>query len=376
MGLITPDLRYSCMMCSACCRRDWDIKVEDGIRAGLVSADWGGSPPNGGRFFAKSKRGETILARKGGDCIFLDGKKCSVHSGFGAARKPATCRIYPYMFADTPDGTYVGLSFACPAVLAGSGEPVSSDPLLEELAGLARAAGRILVAHPTLGGRELGWDDYLLLESRALEALSLKTPLWRRLMAIHLLAAGARENRADIRHFLVSADVSALASRPENACPSTQKRDALLAIVSGLQGGRGNAGGRASGLVGRLGAMFGGGGSKAPAQGWEDSELADRYFTHLVFKKTLAVRNDIVENLNMMILAYASVRRLAMDSAAAAGRHKPSSEDIQQAVAAVELSLMTHSYAYAELMKSPFTGPLMSRMFGDPDYAATLLCDG
>ncbi len=62
--------------------------------------------------------------RSDGRCSYLIEEGCSLHN----VAKPSMCQLFPYTFMDTPDGTYVGLSFASTGVLGNSGRLLSEQP--------------------------------------------------------------------------------------------------------------------------------------------------------------------------------------------------------------------------------------------------------
>lgn len=62
--------------------------------------------------------------RDDGRCSYLVDDGCSLHN----VAKPSMCQLFPYTFMDTPDGTYVGLSFASTGVLGNSGKLLEDQP--------------------------------------------------------------------------------------------------------------------------------------------------------------------------------------------------------------------------------------------------------
>lgn len=77
--------------------------------------------------------GKTTLRKKGENragnacCLLNDDRLCEAHCTLGEEAKPVVCRTFPYKFVDTPDGVYVGLSFACTAVLRNEGPPIGEN---------------------------------------------------------------------------------------------------------------------------------------------------------------------------------------------------------------------------------------------------------
>jgi len=66
--------------------------------------------------------------RSDGRCSYLNDSACTLQD----VAKPGMCQLFPYSFIDTPEGTYVGLSFASTGVLQNSGQLLEeqSDQLL------------------------------------------------------------------------------------------------------------------------------------------------------------------------------------------------------------------------------------------------------
>jgi len=69
---------------------------------------------------------QRIRKRADGACGFLSaGNRCRIHEELGAARKPLTCRLFPYAFHAAADGLVVTASFSCPTVIANTGTPIA-----------------------------------------------------------------------------------------------------------------------------------------------------------------------------------------------------------------------------------------------------------
>ena len=102
--------------------------------ARLVAHDWsrgieGYSPE---RVFARVRRARgrqtwRLRPHPGGSCRFLGADNlCQVHSALGFAAKPFAGRLYPFTFVITPVGAFIGVRFACPAVVRGEGPPLAA----------------------------------------------------------------------------------------------------------------------------------------------------------------------------------------------------------------------------------------------------------
>lgn len=72
-----------------------------------------------------------IRQRADGACGFLSERnRCRIHEEIGAARKPLTCRVFPYAFHPAADAVVVTASFGCPAIVANQGRPIATGESL------------------------------------------------------------------------------------------------------------------------------------------------------------------------------------------------------------------------------------------------------
>jgi lysine-N-methylase len=135
--------RFTCAQCGRCCRRGWDIAVTaaevEGYRkagaaawytseeiAGPTGTEAGTVDPfeplggHAGHF--------RIRKRADGACGFLSAEnRCRIHEQLGGARKPLTCRLFPFRFHPVEGKAVLSASFCCPTVVANEGEPVTAQ---------------------------------------------------------------------------------------------------------------------------------------------------------------------------------------------------------------------------------------------------------
>ena len=138
--------RFTCAQCGRCCRRGWDIAVTAARsrdigrrgRRGLVHDHRRSRPTDGngdgdgtvdpfepigghaGHF--------RIRKRADGACGFLSPEnRCRIHEQLGGARKPLTCRLFPFRFHPVEGKAVLSASFCCPTVVANEGEPVTAQ---------------------------------------------------------------------------------------------------------------------------------------------------------------------------------------------------------------------------------------------------------
>lgn len=161
---------FTCQQCGRCCRRGWDIavtaaEVEAYRRAGAsawyteagedaVGDNDAGTDTSAGELTATGTTTGAgtpaidpfepigghaghfrIRKRADGACGFLSAdNRCRIHEHLGGARKPLTCRLFPFRFHPVEGKAVVTASFSCPTVVANQGEPVSAQ--LRALGGL------------------------------------------------------------------------------------------------------------------------------------------------------------------------------------------------------------------------------------------------
>jgi Fe-S-cluster containining protein len=133
---IDPEQRFACSQCGRCCHR-FDVVVSSAEielyerrnakawfrdAAGAEGADRDLFEPIPG--LPTLKR---IRKRADGACGFLsEDNRCRIHEELGAARKPLTCRLFPYAFHPAADGVIVTASFGCPTIIANEGPLIST----------------------------------------------------------------------------------------------------------------------------------------------------------------------------------------------------------------------------------------------------------
>jgi lysine-N-methylase len=146
--------RFTCAQCGRCCRRGWDIAVTaaevEGYRKAGAAAwytegdDWPAKPEDFDPFepIAGHAGHFRIRKRADGACGFLSPEnRCRIHEQLGGARKPLTCRLFPFRFHPVEGKALLSASFCCPTVVANQGEPVAAQ--VRALGGLYNEWARI-----------------------------------------------------------------------------------------------------------------------------------------------------------------------------------------------------------------------------------------
>lgn len=171
---VHPTMRFSCTMCGKCCK-NWSITFSEEEKVALEQTNWIEIFPDlAGRTLwepVKGPRGREwrFKLQENNACPFLGPEnECRIHGRFGPHAKPLTCQMFPYSFANTPEGVFVGLRFNCPGVLKGGGTPVAEDAkelvhMWKEL--LKQSAPPNYESRVRVGGRgRLEWSDLLAIE--------------------------------------------------------------------------------------------------------------------------------------------------------------------------------------------------------------------
>ncbi|MDQ7778263.1 MAG: YkgJ family cysteine cluster protein [Planctomycetota bacterium] len=190
--LLPLGARFNCALCGECCKR-WDITFSEREFAELKARDWVSLFPElaGEVLFEREKRDRWFGPRtyrfalqENKACAFLeaDSGKCRMHARFGGNIKPLVCRFFPFTFTEASVGTFVGLRFNCPAVVAGSGQSLEAQR--EDILGLVKALrkSRPLPASGAPAAtseifftrrQKLWWSEIVEIESHLLRALRL-----------------------------------------------------------------------------------------------------------------------------------------------------------------------------------------------------------
>jgi Fe-S-cluster containining protein len=136
---VDPEQRFTCSQCGRCCRRPWEIVVTpaeaESYRKRQAQA-WYRELAEGAEGTERDPfepipgtRGfHRIRKRDDGACGFLSPQnRCRLHEELGGARKPLTCRMFPYHFHPVDDSIVVTTSFCCPTTIANQGATPSEQ---------------------------------------------------------------------------------------------------------------------------------------------------------------------------------------------------------------------------------------------------------
>lgn len=173
---------YDCLSCGRCCQ-GWRIPVEpekaralaeDPLLQGLPAAPQG--------VVERWQDGSWIMQHtpEHACCCLTSEKLCRIHSLRSPLHKPRPCQQFPFLFTETPAGTFVGVNFFCTAVHQNHGRtlPEQADELQQLL---DRGARRERVGEgpiPVRPGITCDWQDYLAFEARLKDHWDFPAAFW------------------------------------------------------------------------------------------------------------------------------------------------------------------------------------------------------
>jgi Fe-S-cluster containining protein len=426
LPLLLPDsVVFTCQQSGACCRSDWLIGVDDTAHARLREVAWERHDPALGAgvkfvplpFPLPGGERLTFARRPSGSCVFLtEDTRCGIHRHLGAAAKPQVCREFPYHFVQTPDGVAVGVSFACTAVRAHHGATLHAqrDEVRAVLAGSTRVE-RLPESLTLFGSIEVGWEQYRPIEAALLELLGRgDRPLPVGLLAgsallslcIGLtqieararragqspsvtLAGGLAELRADDYRRLF--DIAGGARYPRRPSLTylaplytwlqfSRRRMSRTALLVTLyrnyvrfRRGRGRlpdaiTGGEPFDLEAVLRVRVDAGGPGV------DGFLRE-YWSHVIFRKTLAPMHGIFRGYQTLLALYSFMKLAARLHAWRAGRPAATPADVKDAVRLVEQAFVLHA-RYTDLFGlTPMVTVLTDRLYQQPSFVRTAVLE-
>jgi Fe-S-cluster containining protein len=165
---------YDCVQCGRSCQAGWDIPVEESVRQRLE-----GHPltlrviQERGSAWIEKKQGPVLnMTPENPRCGFLEPDLlCGVHRHLGVEAKPNTCRLFPYILSQTPEGTYVGVSYSCTAARENAGRPLSDHA--QDIARLMALGTTTNVIHDdgliVHGSWFTRWSEYRAFETQLQE---------------------------------------------------------------------------------------------------------------------------------------------------------------------------------------------------------------
>jgi Fe-S-cluster containining protein len=409
--IVPPDVDYECTQCGRCCSHPWEIPLGEDDIARIQSVDWAQAAPGlAGQPLVvprKSDPQKLTLQREGGRCVFLlEDNRCLIHRERGLGSKPRACQQFPFIFTQTPAGTYVGVSFATAGVRAGQGEPLRrNEEWLRQVA--AKPYHRRVIRDPVLfhPGVEISFQDALHLEAGLWDILepgwfSLEDDLvtggvyldlfhefarqraapggrlgeefrdgWRRIgyRRIRDIAAKLRAAPLAQRMFLANFVMCVEAAYGEGTSVGQMVRSALAQAGAGLRLG--------SVRLRSLGAVLSLRAHSAVLFPADDRAVTDPlrlYLRHVVFRKRLIPFCGVKTGYLLLCVYFALVRWFAQARASVRGSPRVESEDIPESIATVERYYVLHT-RFDQVFEHPLLQTLLARAATQKSFVASIV---
>lgn len=189
-----PDARFSCMMSTVCCRHDYEITLPPEAQMLIDAVPWARVQPQlTGTQLPVRPDGKLQLKTLNEHCRFLGNQRqCLIHQTLG--RQPfGPCSVFPFSFAQTPEGVSVAMSPICGAARRGIGvAPLHREEDLRER--FVQSEARRADAFRLAPGIEIAWLTFKDIEKALCDLLSEQgIPLRRRLYLGTRLLASLRD---------------------------------------------------------------------------------------------------------------------------------------------------------------------------------------
>jgi Fe-S-cluster containining protein len=192
-----PDARFSCRMSTDCCKHDFEITLPPEAQLVIDAMPWETLRPqlSATRLHVRAD-GKLQLKELNETCRFLSTTgRCLIHQTLG--RQPfEPCSVFPFAFAQTPDGIDVALSPICGSTRLGLGVPLEAreEDLRERVAqSEPRRANGFRLAPDV----EISWERFRDIERGLCEILAAdEFPLRRRLYMGTRLLGALKDNEA------------------------------------------------------------------------------------------------------------------------------------------------------------------------------------
>jgi hypothetical protein len=187
------DTRFGCHMSTACCKHDFEITLPPEAQLLIDAIPWQSVAPRlTGTRLAPRSDGRLQLKSMNETCRFLGSRRqCLIHQTLGQQPFGACC-VFPYAFAQTPEGIAVSLSPICGSTRMGLGASVleRKDDLLERL---VHSEPRRANGFRLTPDREISWEIFRDIEKALCDCFSAEyLPLRRRLHIGTLLLSAIR----------------------------------------------------------------------------------------------------------------------------------------------------------------------------------------
>jgi len=193
-----PDARFSCQMSTDCCKHDFEITLPPEAQLVIDAIPWQAVKPElMGIQLPMRPDGQLQLKTQNEPCRFLGAQhQCLIHQTLG--RQPfGPCSVFPFAFAQTPEGIAVSMSPICGASRRGMGLPLAAreDDLRERL---MQAEPRRADGFRLAPGVEISWEQFRDIEKGLCDVLAAQELPMRRRLYVGARLLGALRNSEPI----------------------------------------------------------------------------------------------------------------------------------------------------------------------------------
>lgn len=424
-------LHYHCVQCGKSCRMFNEVFVEEASQRRLEQIEYRDLMPEAVRekspLIPGASDPEKLRLRKHcGTCVFQrDDGLCGIHAKYEFETKPQTCQDFPFRYLDAPDGVYIGLSFACTAVLQNTGPAVTEQEAdLRESYPRANSRRNCRGAIHLTNRHDISWDAYQLAEEAferimaddsqdfgmRLVAQSVYLDLFSRFLAEvrgHVSVPPSLPNsgpmkdadvvRALNERYLTKAGAPHLFRIARRIRGSRTLQRAFLGLVTAFRQNLYEEDERPSrfGAARRVfthyamhavklgdirlipleGKFSYGAFARYPFPENDEAinELLQRYYRHSLFRKDLLTADSMWLAQRMMLMHYALIKWYAVGRASLEDRECIDLECVQEGIRAVELHYLFHT-KFGELFeKFPTLGMILDGIVRRPVFAASMV---
>jgi len=416
MFILPTELDYRCIRCARCCSDFWEIPIDQATYERLQERDLSTLKPAFERvtpvMHSAIDHNRWVFRCSGSQCCLLSlQRQCLLHNHFGFDAKPQTCRDFPLRFVATPDGVYVGLSFACTSVLRSQGKGAAIDE--DDLKSAFRRSQNVATIYHEVElskTASLPWNLYVKVEQELMCLLSLNLyPLEERLIggSVYLGLLERFIHEACKQHSytidrVVETFIRDMGQRQYQRIITMAKKSRhlpkLKRMFLGLVIAYRNNVEKRRGRMRDIGfALFhylkhllmAGRVSLLPVtEGFTYAELRQlrfdlsdpffefqlrRFFLHMIFRKDLVTHTDLLSGYRFMLLYYALVRWYAVGLACARNAVEVGRDDLTEAIALVERYYVFHPVFDHLFAQNPLFKGVVERFFQSKAYAPTIV---
>ncbi len=345
-------------------------------------------------------------------CPLLDKDNlCVVHKRLGYDAKPYVCREFPFRFIETPRGVVVDVSFVCNEVLHRRGNDIERyHPELEKL--YAKTGRKVTVGDKVLlkSRTSITYDAYLLIEESLLSILSdRRRPVEDRLIAGNVFLYSLTKNVYDDEKIVLGQEpvqkrlkkfapkhifkLYEIARKSEKMSSKHRQQVfvvTFLTFASSASEKRGKLSVLLRTWVNNVKLTLNVGKIRVPVlsapvpirrlcdiefdpENEQVNDLAERYMTHCIFRKTFVSEYGLFRGYNMLLLIYGVTKWLSEVFALQAGRDNVEPADFARAIQLVERQYVRHNEHLALLKVESRAMRFVDKLFGDLGFAPIIV---